>query len=254
MNVRGRRKRTGWPAQGLLVAVLLVVGLSACGDSGSGEDLYAMACSRCHGPDRTGVEDVAPDLTNTGFALEETDDWIAGRVRDGFKEMPRFHRTLSEEQIGVIVAFLRDADSDTVLASASTSTTGPPTTEPDPPTVTSIATTSPPDTPSSTQPPAATTTMPPEGPPPTTAAPDSGDDVLALGQFIFDVDAGGVGCARCHGFDATGTSDGPNIIGVSKSAISGALGGGVPDMDNIVLSRDELDAVYQYVVMLTLER
>lgn len=81
-----------------------------------------------------------------------------------------------------------------------------------------------------------------------TTTPDLGEDAqLALGKEIFEVTAGGVGCAECHAIDGLGTPDGPNIIGVSKSAISGALNGGVPDMDDIKLTAEELEAVYQYV-------
>jgi mono/diheme cytochrome c family protein len=55
----------------------------------------------------------------------------------------------------------------------------------------------------------------------------------------------------CHGFDAQGTGDGPNIVGSSKSAISGAMGGGVLEMDDIKLTPEELDAVYLYLVFLS---
>ena len=71
-------------------------------------------------------------------------------------------------------------------------------------------------------------------------------EVLALGKEIYDITAGGEGCAACHGFDGRG-DDAPGIIGSSKSAILNALGGGIPDMDNIKLNRDELDAVYEYL-------
>lgn len=71
--------------------------------------------------------------------------------------------------------------------------------------------------------------------------------MLAMGKQLYDEIAGGRGCAECHGLDGHGSGDAPNIIGVSKSAISESLGGGVPDMDSIRLSGYELEAVYQYV-------
>jgi len=37
----------------------------------------------------------------------------------------------------------------------------------------------------------------------------------------------------------------------SKWAIAGAFGGGVPDMANIKLTPDQLEAVYRYVVTLS---
>lgn len=75
--------------------------------------------------------------------------------------------------------------------------------------------------------------------------------MLALGKEIFTVTGGGSGCAKCHGFDAQGTKDGPNIIGSSKSAPSGPIGGGVLDMANVKLSSDELEAVYRYLTTLS---
>ncbi len=94
-----------------------------------------------------------------------------------------------------------------------------------------------------------TTTLAPGGTTGTTgstAGPDL-DDQLALGKQIYEVTAGGVGCAECHGIDGLGTPDGPDIIGVSKSAIFEALDGGVREMDDIELTAEELEAVYQYI-------
>lgn len=176
----------------------------------SGEDLYTMACARCHGIDRMGIEDSGPDLSQTSFALEESDEWLIARIHDGKNEMPRFGRILTEDQIETIVVFLRGG-----TALVTTTTTAPPA--------------------------AGETTT-------TTTAPDEDNDaVLILGEEIFLITAGGTGCAKCHGIDGQGTGDGPSIIGVSKSAISTASGGGVPDMDDIKLTRDELEAVYQYL-------
>jgi mono/diheme cytochrome c family protein len=191
----------------------------------TGMDLFTLACSRCHGTDRTGVEDLGPDISATSLTMEESDEFIAGRIREGRNEMPRFGRVLTDGQVDLLVAFLRGNTRPTT-----TTTTAAPDT-----------TTAPGDT---------TTTVP--GDTTTTQPPDAGvdPDVLALGQRIFDELAGGQGCAACHGFDGQGTQDGPNIIGVSKSAIFNATQGGVIDMDNIDLTRDELDAVYEYLLTL----
>lgn len=179
----------------------------------NGEDLFTLACTRCHGVDRKGIEDVAPDISATSLTMDESDEWLAGRIRDGFKGMPRFGGVLNDEQIAMIVNYLRG---------------GP-----------GIVTT--------------TTTVPGDASGTTTTTEASGEDqaLLALGKNIFEVTAGGVGCASCHGFDAQGTADGPNIIGSSKAAISGAIGGGVIDMNDIKLTTEELEAVYRYLVFLT---
>jgi hypothetical protein len=78
-------------------------------------------------------------------------------------------------------------------------------------------------------------------------SPPADDELLALGKVIFEETAGGVGCASCHGFDGHGTPNGPNIIGLSRQAIAGAMAGGVPDMSDIDLTSNELDAVAAYL-------
>lgn len=176
----------------------------------SGQDLYTMACARCHGIDRAGIEDLGPDLSSTAFALEESDEWLIDRITNGKDDMPRFGGVLTAEQIISIVAYLRGV---------------PPS---------AIGTTT-------------TTTPGGDGGGSSTTVDDADDEVLALGKEIFDVTAGGEGCASCHGFDGAGTGEGPNILGSSKSAISTAMGGGVPDMDDIELTSEELEAVYQYL-------
>jgi mono/diheme cytochrome c family protein len=177
----------------------------------TGQDLYTMACARCHGVDRAGIEDLGPDLGPASFALEETDEWLAERITQGKDVMPRFGGVLTPDQVTLIIGFLRGVTPGEV---------GTTTTIPD---ATGSTTTS-------------------------TSVPEGGDaEVLAQGKEIFDVTAGGRGCADCHGLDAAGTSDGPNIIGSSKSAINGALSGGVPDMENFGLTFDQIEAVYQYL-------
>lgn len=181
----------------------------------NGEQLYGLACARCHGVDRMGIEDVAPDISGTSLTMDESDEWIGSRIRDGFKGMPRFGGILNDGQIAQIVDYLRGGTGEVVTT-----------------------TTAPGDGSSGS-----TTT--------TTMADEVDEEQLTLGKEIFDVTAGGVGCASCHGFDAQGTADGPNIVGSSKSAISGALGGGVLDMEDIKLSPTELDAVYAYLVLIS---
>jgi len=78
---------------------------------------------------------------------------------------------------------------------------------------------------------------------------DTDDPLLAKGKLIFEETAGGIGCATCHGLDATGNPDAgsPFIRGVSKAQLDAALDGGVPDMDFIRLNRQEEKAVLAYL-------
>jgi len=181
----------------------------------TGEELFVMACSRCHGVNRMGVEDLGPDISANSLTMEESDEFLIQRIEEGRNEMPRFGRVLTAEQIDMLVTYLRGG-----VRPATTTTTTPP---------------------SDTTAPGDTTTT-------TTPTDTVDDEQLALGEDVFERTAGGEGCAACHGSDGQGTTDGPNIIGVSKSSISNATAGGVPDMDGISLSSEELDAVYLYLV------
>ncbi len=73
----------------------------------SGRDLYTMGCSYCHGLDLAGTED-APDLGPGSDAEEESDNRLAKRIREGEDEMPAFGNILTDSQIELVVAYLRE--------------------------------------------------------------------------------------------------------------------------------------------------
>jgi len=182
----------------------------------TGQELYILACSRCHGVDLGGKEDIAPDISVTSFTQMEDDAFIIGRISDGYKLMPRFGRVLTDDQIASIVGYMRFGTDPPATTTTTTTTTTAPTTG------------------------ASTTTT-------SGAAPDpSNDEELALGKVIWEA-PGGLGCVECHGADATGTINGPGIIGASRSAFRSALGGGVPDMSDLKLTPDEVTAVFAYL-------
>jgi len=189
----------------------------------TGWQLFLLACSRCHGTDRTGSETLGyPDISMNSLTMQESDEWIAARISEGYRQMPKFGGVLTDAQIAAIVGFLR------------TGTDSPVTTTTVPGTTTTVTTT-----------PGQTTTSTVE------ATPDN-DEVLALGEAIFQRLAGGYGCQECHGDDAEGTPNGPNITSASRSRIVTALNGGVPDMDfQPRLTSDEVEAVYRYLLWLT---
>lgn len=81
---------------------------------------------------------------------------------------------------------------------------------------------------------------------PAATGPPADPAVLELGRQVFEVTAGGVGCAECHGMDAKGTAEAPAIAGVSRARIQGGLDL-VLAMRDIDLSPDEFEAVYQYL-------
>ncbi|MCH7584273.1 MAG: c-type cytochrome [Acidobacteria bacterium] len=74
----------------------------------TGHEIYILACSRCHGIDLEGRPDIAPDIGPGSDAAEDSDARVAKRIREGNKTMPRFGRILTDYQIDLIVAYLRE--------------------------------------------------------------------------------------------------------------------------------------------------
>jgi mono/diheme cytochrome c family protein len=86
----------------------------------SGEQLYHAACAACHGADGkgqprsvVGFDTALPDFTDCAFSTPEADlDWWSvvhegGRVRALDRRMPAFGAALTDEEIGSVLAFLR---------------------------------------------------------------------------------------------------------------------------------------------------
>ena len=215
----------------------------------TGGELYVLACSRCHGIDLTGDEAAdVPDISVGSFTQDESDDWIMGRITDGYKAMPRFGRTLTQDQIADIVIHMR-GDTATTTTTTTTTTATPPTTTTTTTTAPGGSTTTLPGGVTTTTPPATTTTVPPTTTT-TTEADGVDSEVLALGQLLWDERAGFAGCQECHAPDGGGTANGPNIIGASRSALRAALQG-TDDMTDLDLTTAELEAVYAYMQFLT---
>ena len=68
----------------------------------SGRRLFLKNCAHCHADDATGDE--GPDL----HGLEQSDEWIAKRIRDGKKgKMTAFGQKFSQADIDALIAYLR---------------------------------------------------------------------------------------------------------------------------------------------------
>jgi hypothetical protein len=79
----------------------------------------------------------------------------------------------------------------------------------------------------------------------TGAAQDFDMEVVERGRVVFDVSAGGVGCAMCHAPFALGDL-GPDIRGMAARDIGDALGS-IPDMAFISLSDADLADLATYL-------
>ena len=73
----------------------------------SGRDLFTMGCAYCHGADARGT-DIAPDLGPGSEAEEDSDSRLAKRITEGKDEMPSFGNILTEEQIQLLVGYIRE--------------------------------------------------------------------------------------------------------------------------------------------------
>jgi mono/diheme cytochrome c family protein len=86
---------------------------------------------------------------------------------------------------------------------------------------------------------------------PAAATDEETSNLIALGKEIFEVTAGDIGCAYCHGMDARGNLEigGPIILGASEELIKEALGR-VDIMNFITLSDEEASAIAAYLFLL----
>ena len=72
------------------------------GGTTDGRTLFLKNCAHCHGASAHGDE--GPDLHN----LDESDDWIANRIRNGKRgQMTAFAGKLKPSEINAVIAYLR---------------------------------------------------------------------------------------------------------------------------------------------------
>jgi mono/diheme cytochrome c family protein len=85
-----------------------------------------------------------------------------------------------------------------------------------------------------------------------TSTPAPEGDIVALGERLYQKEAGGIGCQYCHGQDARGDV-GPNIRGKSLAAILQAVGT-IPNMQMMAnLTDEEFEAIAAYLETLTVD-
>jgi len=74
----------------------------------TGREMFVMGCAYCHGPNLEGTEN-APDLGPGSDASEESDSRLARRIAEGEDDMPAFGSVLVEDQIMLLVGYIREA-------------------------------------------------------------------------------------------------------------------------------------------------
>jgi mono/diheme cytochrome c family protein len=91
-----------------MIAACLVV-LAACADPppprASGEEIYQQVCANCHGNDLNGG--VGPAVGAGSNSAAQDDDFLVLTITRGRGPMPSFDSTLSDEQISLVVEYLR---------------------------------------------------------------------------------------------------------------------------------------------------
>jgi len=75
------------------------------------------------------------------------------------------------------------------------------------------------------------------------------DSIIAEGRLLYEETAGDVGCALCHGMEATGDIDmgAPYIRGTTQPQLRSAIAGGVPVMNFIQINQREEAALLAYL-------
>ena len=95
----------------LAIVALLGVVVSACVGrpeaDASGEEIYLQLCSNCHGDQLEGG--VGPPLGPGSNAAEQPDEYLRLTIVEGRGRMPSFSSSLTEDQVGRLIDYLREA-------------------------------------------------------------------------------------------------------------------------------------------------
>jgi len=94
-----------------LVVVAPFLGLSRPSQAQKGQAIFQEQCVGCHGADGKAQTDMgkmvqAADLTS-GAVQEQSDSKLENAIKSGKKKMPSFDGKLSDDEIGSVVAYIR---------------------------------------------------------------------------------------------------------------------------------------------------
>jgi mono/diheme cytochrome c family protein len=93
----------------LLLAALLLGTVSACvgrpPQDATGEEIYLQLCANCHGDSLEGA--VGPSLAAGSDAANQPDEFLRVTISDGRGRMPSFQSSLTHDQVGRLISFIR---------------------------------------------------------------------------------------------------------------------------------------------------
>ena len=99
-------------ANSVVLIGLIAVGSGVSAAQSAGETLFKTKCAICHGPDGKGEVPMAKKLGVRNLGSAEVQGQSEGQITDivtkGKNKMPAFDGKLTKEQIGQLVAYIRE--------------------------------------------------------------------------------------------------------------------------------------------------
>lgn len=94
------------------LALALLVLSAACSvsrpdDDATGEEIYQLLCSNCHGEDLEGGA-LGPSLGPESVSAHQPDSFIEFAIVNGKGSMPSFGNVLHDSQVDLLVAYIRE--------------------------------------------------------------------------------------------------------------------------------------------------
>ncbi|MDX1469288.1 MAG: cytochrome c [Acidimicrobiia bacterium] len=94
-----------------LLAIVVLILSAACSvarppDDATGEEIYALLCANCHGADLEGG--LAPALGPGSNSAARPDEFLEVSIVHGRGRMPSFSSSLSQEQVRLVIDFIRE--------------------------------------------------------------------------------------------------------------------------------------------------
>jgi mono/diheme cytochrome c family protein len=75
-------------------------------EDATGEEIYLQLCANCHGDSLEGG--IGPSLAAGSDAANPPDEFLRVSITDGRGRMPSFQSSLSDDQVGRLISFIRE--------------------------------------------------------------------------------------------------------------------------------------------------